>query len=573
MKAFATSLLVLAVAMGMGATLRVWAANGWSQPVDISPERDYRIFPDTDDNASRVVFLDLNESDLPGPYDNIRKIKVVEHQGGAWGSEILIGSNGHYVQSGGFEYMPKTTRPVISGDGNTIAYMGYTGVEASPYAIYVSDRGPSGAWSAPAVLPEGAMTTHYGAIGISYDGATLIHSSHPVSWSEDQKTYVSTRQGGVWGNPALVYDGSYGFAYNVTLSADGNRAGFAATNDLYLLERSGEGWAAAVKVVDYEPPSALGVEFPQFTADGTSVFYWEVYCAPTSGGCTLTNQNLKRIHDDGGGWSAPSQVAFSDLPSLGKDGNSPAAIDATGRRAVFPVVRLRVGEFLESTKLVYTDWRDGAWTTPAEITSREYNYLGDYNKQPVLSADGSRLVYSGYLENGSDSKSMTILLSTSDSPLPPIQAQIEPGTGGTLVSPDGRVEINFPPGAVAVSTVVTYTVQQAPSHSPGILVFAGTAFQVTASQAGQPVTEFMKPLTVTIQYYSGQILGLDPGGLALYDWDQAEGRWKDAADTCSPASIYSRLPAQNLLSVGVCHFTEFALMGAGHLVFLPLVWR
>jgi hypothetical protein len=381
--------------------------------VDLSPERDYRIFPDTNDNTTRVVFLDLNQYDSPPPQDNIRKIKVVEYQGGAWGNEILIGSNGHYVADSTFEFMPKTTRPVISGDGNTIAYMGYTGVEAQPYAIYVSDRSPSGVWSEPAVLPEGDMTTHYGEVSLSHDGNTLIHGSHPISWFEDQKTYISTRQAGVWGNPVQVYDGLYGFAFNVVLSADGNRAAFVATYDLYLLEKTGGGWGAAVKVVDTDPATSLMVEYPQFTADGKSLFYWEVYCAPISGGCVLTNQNLKRIYDDGSGWSAPSQVAFSDTPGWGKDGNWPAAIDATGRRAVFPVVGRLADDIMYSTNLVYTDWRDGAWTEPVLITSAQ-DY--DYNKQPVLSADGLRLVYSGPFATGF--KSSTILFSTSDSPLP-----------------------------------------------------------------------------------------------------------------------------------------------------------
>lgn len=384
------------------------------------------------------------------------------------------------------------------------------------------------------------MTTHYGELSLSRDGNTLIHSSHPTSWSENQKTYISTRQAGEWGNPLLVYDGGYGFAYHVVLSADGNRAAFVASYDVYLLEKAGAGWGAPVKIVDYDPANSLMAEYPQFTADGKSLFYWEMYCAPMSGGCTRTNQNLKCIQDDGSGWSAPSQVAFSDTAGWGKDGNSPAAIDATGQRAIFPVVGRLADDTLYSTNLVYTDLRDGAWTTPTLITSaRDFEYY----KQPALSADGSRLVYAGPL--ATSPRLSTILFSTNDSPISPIQAQIEPGTGGQLVSPDFRVEINFPPGAVAVSTVVTCTVQPAPSHSPGNLTFAGIGFQLTAAQAGQPATQFTKPFTVTIRYDSEQVLGLDPASLALYNWSQAESRWKDAADTCSPPSTYLRKPQQD----------------------------
>ncbi len=212
--------------------------------------------------------------------------------------------------------------------------------------------------------------------------------------------------------------------------------------------------------------------------------------------------------------------------------------------------------------------RDGAWTPPTLITSaRDY----DYYKQPVLSADGSRLIYTGPFTT--TFKSSTILFSSTDSPISPIQALIEPGTGGQLVSPDGRVDIYFSSGAVAVSTLVTYTTQPTPSHSPGNLTFAGTGFQLIAAQAGLPATQFTKPFTVTIQYDPEQILGLDPASLALYNWDQAENRWKDAADTCSPPSTYTRKPEQDRLSVGVCHLSEFALLGSGHPVFLPLLLR
>ena len=355
------------------------------------------------------MFLDLNQYDQPAPFDNIRKIKVVEYNNGVWGNEILIGSNGHYVTEGSFEYMPKVTKPVISGNGNTIAYMGYTGNSLHEYSIYYSDRSAAGVWSAPVELPEGVMTTHYGELSLSQDGNTLIQDDHPTSWFDDTKTYISTRQAGVWGNPVQVYDGLYGFAYHVVLSADGNRAAFMATYDLYLLEKTGGVWGTAVKVVDTDPATYLMAEYPVFTADGKSLFYWEVYCPPnqTSTGCVLTNQNLKRIQNTGSGWSTPSQVAFSDNPGWGKDGNAPAAIDAAGTRAIFPVNGRLAADVLYSTNLVYTDLKNGSWTTPTLITSaKDY----DYFKQPVLSADGSRLVYTGPFTTGY--KLSTILFST-----------------------------------------------------------------------------------------------------------------------------------------------------------------
>jgi hypothetical protein len=406
MRTFTICLLLLSIGFAGVAPASAMATGGWSQPVDISPDMDYRVFPDANEDATRVVFLDYNQYGQPLPLDNIRKIKVVEYQGGAWGSEILIGSNGHYAVDASFEAMPKVTKPVISENGNTIAYLGYTGDINHEYNIYYSDRSPGGTWSAPAVLPEGVMTTHNGELSLSQDGNILIQDSHPTSWFEDTKTYVSTRVGGVWGNPVLVYNGLYGFAYHLIFSVDGNRAAFVATYDLYLIQKTGDTWGAAVKIVDIDQAGNLEIEYPQFTADGKSIFYWEMYCAPISGGCERTNQNLKRIQDTGSGWSAPSQVAFSDIAGWGKFPNSPAAINASGTRAVFPVAGHLTGDFLYSTNLVTTDLKNGAWTTPALITLA--NDLDMYD-HPLLSADGSRLVYVGPFSTG---KTSTILFST-----------------------------------------------------------------------------------------------------------------------------------------------------------------
>jgi hypothetical protein len=401
MRTLTTSLLLLA--LGFSGMLRASAAGtermsqpaattiAWTAPVDLAPEEDYRLFPDANADVTRVVYLDFNQYDQPGSQVNIREIKVVEYQNGAWGNTTLIGSNGHYDAGNA---IANPTKPVISGNGNTIVYRGYKGQQITEcctvdlYSIYYSDRSPAGAWSTPVELPEGGLTTHGDELSISQDGNTLIQDDSPGNFMVSPKTYISTRTDGVWGNPVQVYDGTpYGYAYHLALSPDGARAAFVATSDLYLLQKTGNTWGAPVRIVQSNRTANLEVYFPVFTADGHTIFYWEMYCAPIPTGCVTTDQNLKRIQESGGVWGAPTQVAYSDYVSW----EMPAAINAAGTRAVFPVNGKLEGDSLLSTNLVYTDLVDGSWAAPKAITASQMWY----NKHPNLSADGTRLVFTG----------------------------------------------------------------------------------------------------------------------------------------------------------------------------------
>ena len=64
--------------------------------------------------------------------------------------------------------------------------------------------------------------------------------------------------------------------------------------------------------------------------------------------------------------------------------------------------------------------------------------------------------------------------------------------------------------------------------------------------------------------------------LKIYRWDAAGARWIDAATECAPNSAYNRSVAGQI-SVGVCHFGEFALLGAQGATmrhaFMPMIKR
>jgi len=104
-----------------------------------------------------------------------------------------------------------------------------------------------------------------------------------------------------------------------------------------------------------------------------------------------------------------------------------------------------------------------------------------------------------------------------------------------------------------------------PSRLPTVqaaLPRPATAFQGTPQLAGRPGPDafaFAAPVTITIHYSDDDVAGLDENTLRVLYWTGTA--WADAADTCVPASPYVRDLANNVLSVAVCHLTEFAMIG------------
>ncbi len=95
-----------------------------------------------------------------------------------------------------------------------------------------------------------------------------------------------------------------------------------------------------------------------------------------------------------------------------------------------------------------------------------------------------------------------------------------------------------------------------------------------AFRGGAPLPDFAfeTPVTVTIHYSDLDVRVVsDESRLALMRW--TESGWEDAAQTCTPPSDYVRDLENNVLSVAICHLSEFALLGPTHQVYLPLVMK
>jgi hypothetical protein len=114
--------------------------------------------------------------------------------------------------------------------------------------------------------------------------------------------------------------------------------------------------------------------------------------------------------------------------------------------------------------------------------------------------------------------------------------------------------------------------QPSSNHDVSRLVFANNTFELSAEDAvGNPITEFNQPMIVTLTYTDTDIVGPEDA-LGLYYWDEAASAWVDVVTTC-PGGAYTRDLVGNVLSLPVCHLTEFGLFGNPLITFLPVIRR
>jgi hypothetical protein len=105
--------------------------------------------------------------------------------------------------------------------------------------------------------------------------------------------------------------------------------------------------------------------------------------------------------------------------------------------------------------------------------------------------------------------------------------------GSTIIDPPvetiinaGMVSLTFPPGSVSEPVVANLSSVAGPPL-PGGLALLGRAYALQAwTMAGDPVTGFERPFTVTVEY--GGVApppGLDEASLTLHVWDEPAAEW------------------------------------------------
>ncbi|PWB49916.1 MAG: hypothetical protein C3F13_17955 [Anaerolineales bacterium] len=148
----------------------------------------------------------------------------------------------------------------------------------------------------------------------------------------------------------------------------------------------------------------------------------------------------------------------------------------------------------------------------------------------------------------------------------PFQQVIGTG-GGEITSGDGTTDIHIPAGALDSNTTFTFIPQGTPNHFSGILPYAYNSFQLTGlDSGGNPVAAFNLPVIVTVTYP----WWIPENRLALYYWDESAAAWADAVTTC-PGGEYTRDLDANILTLPLCHLTEFALFSTPLPTFIPII--
>jgi hypothetical protein len=126
-------------------------------------------------------------------------------------------------------------------------------------------------------------------------------------------------------------------------------------------------------------------------------------------------------------------------------------------------------------------------------------------------------------------------------------------TGGSITSPDARLTVTVPPGAVAAAT--TFSIQPITNQAPGGI---GKAYRL-----GPDGETFSTPVSISLHYSSADLAGTVADVLSLV-YQDAKGRW--AADM----SVTLDATAQTV-TVSSPHFSDWALTAGTQVV--PAVAR
>ncbi|MGC9083918.1 MAG: DUF6531 domain-containing protein, partial [Anaerolineae bacterium] len=138
--------------------------------------------------------------------------------------------------------------------------------------------------------------------------------------------------------------------------------------------------------------------------------------------------------------------------------------------------------------------------------------------------------------------------------LPLVARNYEPGLisprGGTYTSPDGRVTVVFPPGAVGQAVRVHYREARHPMPE-GFVALGFFSLEAEEAASGRPVTTFGAPLEIQVRYSdAGLPFGLE-NRLHLY-YRAGNGRWERL-----PSAVD---PERNEVVAWTTHMSDFGLL-------------
>ena len=139
----------------------------------------------------------------------------------------------------------------------------------------------------------------------------------------------------------------------------------------------------------------------------------------------------------------------------------------------------------------------------------------------------------------------------------------------TYTSTQGILTSVFIPTAATTATV-RFALTLLPIGPIGLNTITHHGFRRAAYQGGKSesweLTFDPAPAAILFYYSDEDIAGLDENTLTLYYND--DGTWDDAA-----CGEYQRDPVANWILVPICRTGDFALVGKGAAVYLPLILK
>jgi len=357
-------------------------ASSWSEKVALDQTGNLTL-PDISNDGNTIVCLDIFNT-----YNERKRelgVVVIEKHDGNWGNPITLASNG--IKS---DFPLIETRPVISGDGNTIVYLGNDN-EGVP-RIYALERKNDGTWG-QAYIIEAIPPGWFGQyLSIDFKGDTLAYiCGNGNGWFGGTPTlYISEKVNDRWQVPIKIsnHEGNYsGLAENPCFNDDGTALAWKQANyqcEVFFSKKVNGLWTEPLVLTNSEENE----EHITLSGDGSTIFFWRIY----QEGIYLTGKDLYAIKNINNVWGNPTKINISRELVSGIYESCPA-VDYTGNRVIFNTL-VKEEDSISSGYLKIVEYKSNSWDGPRNLTFSDWFF----HYYPKLTPDGKNLVFQGVYE-------------------------------------------------------------------------------------------------------------------------------------------------------------------------------